>query len=41
MFGKLTALIITGFAALVSSQDFRVSDKLNSKMDSMELIPKT
>ena len=40
MFGKLTALIIAGFAAaLVSTQDFRVSEQLNSKMDI--LIPKT
>ena len=41
MFGKLTALIIAGFAALVSTQDFRISEQLNSKMNSMELIPKT
>ena len=41
MFGKLTALIIAGFAALVSTQqgDFRISEQL--KMNSMELIPKT
>ena len=39
MFGKLTALIIAGFAALVSTQDFRVSEQLNSSK--MELIPKT
>jgi hypothetical protein len=41
MFGNLTALIVAGFAALVSSQDFRVSEQLKTKMNSMELIPKT
>ena len=41
MFGKLTALIVAGFAALVSSQDFRVSEQLKTKTNSMELIPKT
>ena len=38
---KLTALIIAGFAALVSSQDFSVSEQLKSKINSMELIQKT
>jgi hypothetical protein len=41
MFGKLAALIVAGFAALVSSQDFRVSEQLKSRRNSMELIPKT
>ena len=41
MIGKLAALIIAGFAALVSSQDFRVSEQLKNKMNSFELIPKT